>query len=297
MAPHRWGRIAINPQHAKGGSWEHAMLSEDFPAAWAIADAVLRARDPATRDDPASPYHERWVWDGSSLAGRRVVVRCYHGLGDTLQFARYLPHLRAIADHVTLEVQPELLPLLAASPGVDVAIPFDPAAPIPATATVDVEIMELQHALRLAPTGGPYLTVQPASTVAPTGVCWQAGGWDPARTIPLSLLRRVLPADAVSLCPGAPGLPDPLGGAMDMRRTAALVASLRRVITVDTMIAHLAGALGRPVHLLLRADADWRWGRGQRSAWYRSARIHRQQRPGDWEPALDSLATALTAEG
>ena len=271
------------------------MLREDFPAAWAIADAVLQARNPATRDNPARPYHERWVWDGSALAGRRVLVRCYHGLGDTLQFVRFLPSLRAIASHVTLEVQPELYSLLAASPGVDLAIPFDPAAPTPASP--DIEIMELQHALRSAPAAGPYLSIPSRGPATRTGVCWQAGGWDPARSIPLDLLRPILPPESVSLQRGASGLPDPLDGAMDMRATAAFVASLGRVITVDTMIAHLAGALGRPVHLLLKADADWRWGNGQRTRWYGNTRIHRQHRPGDWRAAIDSLAAALRAEG
>ena len=57
------------------------MLREDFAAAWAIADTVLATRDPRIRDDPARPYHERWVWDGRSLSGQHVVVRCYHGPG------------------------------------------------------------------------------------------------------------------------------------------------------------------------------------------------------------------------
>ena len=72
-----------------------AMRSGDFDAAHAISDAVLAARDPAGRDDPNLPYHMRWVWDGRAFDGRHVLVRCYHGLGDTLQFARFLPAARA----------------------------------------------------------------------------------------------------------------------------------------------------------------------------------------------------------
>jgi ADP-heptose:LPS heptosyltransferase len=101
----------------------------------------------------------------------------------------------------------------------------------------------------------------------------------------------------VSLQRGASGLPDPLGGSMDVVATARLVAGLRRVVTVDTMVAHLAGALGRPVHLLLKAEADWRWGREPRTPWYGSVTMHRQTRAGDWSAALDSLSAALRAEG
>ncbi len=272
------------------------MLREDFAQAWSIADSVLAGRDKRTRDDPSRPYHERWVWDGRDLTGRAILVRCYHGLGDTLQFARFLPALRARAAHVTLEAQPELLTVLAEIPGIDQLIPFDPAAP---TVTADdIEIMELQHALRAVPGGEPYLQATPnPMRDAKTGLCWQAGNWDPDRSIPLAQLRPVLPPGTISLQRGASGLPDPLGGSMDVRAIAALIASLDRVITVDTMIAHLAGALGRPVHLLLKAGADWRWGRGRRTAWYRNTTIHRQHRPGDWTAATDSLAAALRPGG
>ncbi|MDQ2801663.1 MAG: hypothetical protein M3Y41_02860, partial [Pseudomonadota bacterium] len=75
---------------------------------------------------------------------------------------------------------------------------------------------------------------------------------------------------------------------------AALVAAVDLVITVDTMIAHLAGALGRPVWLLLKAEADWRWlERGRRSPWYPNMRLYRQERPGDWRAPLDELAHDL----
>ncbi len=270
------------------------MLREDFAAAWSIADTVLTERHAPSRDDPTRPYHERWVWDGTDLAGRRVTVRCYHGLGDTLQFARFLPALRARASHVTLEAQPELLPLLADWPGVDSLLGFDPASPVPAEHSI--EIMELQHALRAEPGGSPYLNVPPTPVLnARTGACWKAGGWDPSRSIPLGLLQPVLPPATISLQRGAAGLPDPLDGDMDIRTMAGLIASLERVVTVDTMIAHLAGALGRPVHLLLKADADWRWGTGPRTAWYASVRIHRQRCPGNWTSALQSLSAALKA--
>ena len=83
--------------------WMAAMRRGDFDAAWAISDSVIAARNPAARDDPAIPYHRRWVWNGAPIHGQNVLVRCYHGLGDTLQFVRFLPALRACAAAVTME--------------------------------------------------------------------------------------------------------------------------------------------------------------------------------------------------
>ncbi len=140
--------------------WEAAMRRGDIATALRIGDAALAARDPLTRDDPALPYHLRWVWDGRPVAGRRVLVRCYHGLGDTLQFSRLLAPLRRIAARVTVEFPAPLLPLLGGL--ADAAVAFDPANPLPPD-EVDVEIMELGHALRLdvAAVPPPSLTVEP----------------------------------------------------------------------------------------------------------------------------------------
>lgn len=279
-----------------------------FGDAWAVSDRVLAARDPATRDDPAEPYHCRWVWDGGPFDGRRVLVRCYHGLGDTLQFCRFLPALRRRAVHVTLEAQAELLPLLHQVQGVDRLVPFRPDAPSPPEDR-DVEIMELPHALRTQPDGAPYLAVTPLPRPAPgilVGLCWQAGGWDPGRSLPLSMLAPLVDTGVrlVRLQRGAaePGLLDPLAGSMDVLATARLIAALDLVVTVDTMVAHLAGALGVPTWLLLQAEADWRWMAGRvDSPWYGSMRLYRQVRQGCWaEPVMrlrDDLVTFAGNQG
>jgi len=266
--------------------WVAAMRQGDFATAWRISDAVLAARDPATRDDPRKPYHQRWVWDGRPLDGQDVTVRCYHGLGDTIQFARFLPALAARAASVTLEVQPELLRLMAAQPGPPRLVAFDPAHPLPGS-QAEVEIMELSHALRIAPDAAPYLR---ADAMGPRGlgVCWQAGTWDAARSIDPGLLLPLLPG-AVSLQREA------IGEGADVLDTARRIAGFDLVVSVDTMAAHLAGALGRPTCLLLKAEADWRWGTGRGVRWYGSVRAVRQAQDGDWQPALAEMSGMVEA--
>ena len=294
---------ARNEAHTE---WMAAMRRCDHRAAWAVSDRVLAARDPATRDDPAQPYHLRWVWDGRDPVGLHVLVRCYHGLGDTLQFARYLPALRARAASLTLELQPALMRLFARLAGPDRIVPFATDAPEPPT-ECDIEIMELAHVLRLPPEA-----VAPARLRVGTapqgaggiGLCWQAGGWDPARSIPPSLLAPALRGTrAVSLCPGPAGgegidFVNPAGCPSDIADTARLVAGLELVITVDTMLAHLAGCLGRPTWLLLRHDADWRWGQQDHAClWYPSIRLFRQPAPGDWQAVARAVARDIRQVG
>lgn len=287
------------PGHGPAWAWDAAMRTGDFQAAWSVSDAVLAARDPAyrpaCRDDPRRPYHERWVWDGRPFDGRRVLVRCYHGLGDTLQFCRFLPALRARAAHVVLEVQPELLALLRALPGVDRLHPFDPAHPLPPD-ECDIEVMELCHALRLVPETRAYLHADRMPGVpGGTGLCWAAGGWDPARGLDPALLRPVAGPRPISLQRGPASrdagvlaATDPLDGSMDILATAGLLMALDDVVTVDTMAAHLAGALGRPTTVLLKHTPDWRWGK--QGLWYASVRTVRQPAPGDWPGAIAELA-------
>ncbi len=275
------------------------MKRGDYQAAWQLSDAVRSASDPATRDDPTLPYHLRWVWDGRALDHRHVLVRCYHGLGDTLQFARYLPALRRRAASVSVEAQAELLPLLTSLPGIDRLIGFDPAHPVP-PAERDIEIMELAAALRIEPAllPPPYLQSSPVASGfdGAIGLCWQAGGWNPDRSIPAALFAPLTCHPCVTLCPGPTELAvlNPAGCPTAIADTARLLVSLRLVITVDTMIAHLAGALNVPTWLLLKHDSDWRWMKDRSdSPWYPSMRLYRQPAPGDWATVLSRVAADL----
>jgi hypothetical protein len=279
-------------------AWLAAMRRGDHAAAWDISDAVLAARDPSARDDPRLPYHLRWVWDGRSFLNRHVLIRCYHGLGDTLQFARFLPRLRPLVASLTVEAQLELLPLLATIPGPDRLIPFDPVNPAPA-AECDLEIMEIAHALRLPPDIGPVPLLRASPSRLPRGtigLCWRAGEWDPERSIDPDLLAELTSRPCVSLQPCRTHLPvlNAEGCTMNVVATAAYISGVELVITVDTMIAHLAGAMNKQVWVLLKHDADWRWMSDRRtSAWYPSMRLYRQRTPGDWAPVVASIAADL----
>jgi hypothetical protein len=287
--------------------WIAAMRAGDFAAAHAISDAVLTARHRGRRDNPDLPYHLRWVWDGRTFDNRHVLVRCYHGLGDTLQFARFLPFLSARAASVYVEAPPPLLPLLALVSGPVLFLPFRPATPTEPR-QCDIEIMELLHALRVGRSAippPPDLRV-PALRIGTRaiGLCWAAGDWDPARSVPLarlllacagcrlrfvSLQRGTAASSAISSRFINPG-----DNNTSLIRSAGLIRGLELVITVDTMIAHLAGTLGVPVWVLLRRNADWRWMAGRDdSPWYPGMRLYRQETEGDWEAPLARVRADL----
>lgn len=138
--------------------WIDCMRRGDFAAAWEISDAVLRSR-PA-EPDWSIPRHLQSIWNGAPLEGKRVLVRCYHGLGDTIQFARFVPLLNNIASEVIVWAQPPLIPLLETMRGMGRRLPLHDGRP-DVEYDVDVEIMELPHVFRTTlitiPAETPYL--------------------------------------------------------------------------------------------------------------------------------------------
>ncbi|HEX2202223.1 MAG TPA: glycosyltransferase family 9 protein [Longimicrobium sp.] len=291
------------------GAWMRHMRRGDFAAAWAVSDRVLATRGGA----PCwhLPRHEQWVWDGTPLEGRRVLVRCYHGLGDTLQFVRYAPLLKAVAAEVAVWAQPALLPLLRTARGIDRLLPLHDGVP-EVEHDVDVEVMELPHVFRSTvetlPAAVPYLHADPAPLPRDgrlaVGLVWRAGDWDDRRSVPAALLAPLaeLPGVALHLLqrgPALAGRPAGLGavsGSDDVGEAARVMRALDLVVTVDSMPAHLAGALGVPVWTLLHADPDWRWMEGRDdSPWYPTMRLFRQPRPGDWGSAIARVAAELEA--
>jgi hypothetical protein len=295
-----------------GGDWVAAMRAGDFAAAWAIADrdlARLRKEGPPKHE---GPRHLQRIWRGEQLAGKSVLVRCYHGLGDTIQFARFLPALKEIARKVTVWCQPPLVGLIAGVPGVDRVIALHDGTP-EVMFDADIEIMELPHALRagrdLIELRSPYLTSADPRSAPPregpyaVGLVWRVGDWDKRREVPASALQCLaLPGIRLfSLQRDAPPYDIASIGAIDISTPdveilASRLQKLDLVISVDTMVAHLAAARGRETWIMLHADCDWRWpATGSRTYWYPHARLFRQRTLGDWSSVIAELRATLQA--
>ncbi len=292
-----------------GAAWMRHMRQGEWDLAWRVSDEVLRRRNGV--QDWRQPRHLQAIWNGAPLEGRRVLLRCYHGLGDTIQFIRFAPSLRARTAELTIWAQPALIPLLRTMPGIGRLLPLHDGTPEVAY-DVDAEIMELAHILRLTPAmlPGPIPYLLPAH-VAPrpdrrqlaVGLVWRAGDWEAdRRSIPFSALPPLFDIPGVSIhilqrgealreCPPDLGI---MAGHDDIHQAAAVMCTLDLVISVDSMPAHLAGALGRPVWTLLAHQADWRWMEGREDTpWYPTMRLFRQPQPGDWSAVIARVAAEL----
>lgn len=265
------------------------------------------------------------LWRGEPLAGRRILLHAEQGLGDSLQFLRYLPQVAAAGGKILLDL-PSSLRLLAATSFPNVTL-LAPGLPLPAF-ECHCPLMSLPLACgstaATIPAAIPYLAVPIARRIAAAAHDWPAEGlrvglvWagspthhrDRQRSIPLPKLAEALGGLAgihfysLQVGPASgeqkefPGLaPLPLDPE-DFATTAALVEQLDLVITVDTALAHLAGALGKPVWLLLAHVPDWRWQRERAdSPWYPTLRLFRQRVAGEWAPVLSDLRSALALHG
>ncbi len=288
------------------------MRRGDFSAAWQISDAVLRER--GRHPCGHLPRHQQWVWNGESPEGKRVLVRCYHGLGDTIQFIRYVSPLREQAREITVWTQPALVEILRGANGVDHVLPLHDGD-ADASYDVDLEIMELSHLFRSTldtlPAEVPYLRA-PTGTLPRSfagtdtchvGIAWQAGDWDASRSLPIHLVAALasVPGVVLHALQHGPALAEwrtefgPVSGSDDVPGTARAMNALDLIISVDSFPAHLAGALGRPVWTLLQAIPDWRWLEAREdSPWYPTMRLFRQERPGEWGPVIARVKAALS---
>jgi tetratricopeptide (TPR) repeat protein len=258
-------------------------------------------------------------WQGEPLAGRTLLLHAEQGLGDTIQFARYVPLARQRGGRVLLEAQPSLVPLLDGLADAIIARgaprpPFDLHCPLLS--------LPLAFGTDLATVPGevPYLAADPARLAAwrarlgarrrpRIGLAFSGSPEHPedaARSIPAVLLAPLLAIGAVEFHlvqteirpPDAPQLPAGVRihaeRLRDFADTAALVSLLDLVISVDTSVAHLAGALALPVWVLLPRGADFRWlRRRDDSPWYPTARLFRQDGSARWEPVLARVAARL----
>jgi hypothetical protein len=293
---------------SSGGTWMQNMRSGQFEQAWKFSEQVLLSG--ANRNYKHLPRHLQSIWDGTPLEAKRVLVRCYHGLGDTIQFIRYAPLLKGVAQEVIVWAQTPLIELLATVEGIDQLVPLHDGA-FEGDYEADVEIMELPFIFRTSldtiPAQVPYISVPPLllsknKQQINVGLVWQAGNWDISRNIPFLLLQPLLGIKDVNIYilqanATAAGWQEGLGihpGEFSLHDYARVIRGLDLLITVDSMPAHLAGALGVPVWTLLHAASDWRWMEHRSdSPWYPSMKIFRQVQEGDWEPVINQVTAAL----
>lgn len=262
-------------------------------------------------------------WNGDALHGRTILLHAEQGLGDTLQFVRYAPMVAARGGRVVLEVQPALRQLLSTLGNIDEIISqgkiyseIDTHCPLMSLPAV------FGTTLATIPAPSPYLHAEPQrvqtwlrrikSTFPRVGLVWAGEPRhrrDRQRSIPLSMLALLSSAGAsfFSLQKGPAAeqlkrlppefrIEDLEALSSDMSDTAAAIMALDLVISVDTSVAHLAAALGKPVWLLLPFVPDWRWLlHRDDSPWYPTMRLFHQPSPGAWEPVIQKVACELRA--
>ncbi len=311
--------IRIQPEFA-AAHWNQGvahLLGGDMAAGW-------RAYEWRKRHYPGSfttlPGPQ---WDGGALAGRTILVMAEQGLGDTIQFARYLPLLARRGARVLLQCAAPLVPLMRTLPGVE-AFPRGARPPHdcpPYHVWADQMSLPLLFGTTLGTVPSPAGYLAPDAARAAwwdrqlparlrVGLAWAGNPLhsnDRRRSMPAACLAPVAAielANMVSLQTGPTardgadlaGVADRSAQLTDWAETAAAISVLDLVITVDTAVAHLAGALGIPVWLMLPHAPDWRWMLGREDTpWYSGMRLFRQDSPGDWDGVVRRVTAALAA--
>ena len=319
--------LALEPDSV-GAHWYRAMARlalGDYTGGW--ADYEWRRRLERVSSHPLEFPQPLWLGE-ESLAGRTILLHCEQGLGDTLQFVRYAPLAAQAGARVLLLVQPPLKRLLTGMEGVTAVYGATDALP---GFDCQCPLMSLPHAfgtrLETIPAAIPYLHADPVAArrwrerldggAPKVGLVWAGASreheprlqrTDRRRSLALSRLAPLAAVPGVrfvSLQKGPPALQAreaPQGMMLadftdeldDFADTAALVAALDLVISVDTSVAHLAGGMGKPVWILSRFDACWRWLIDREdSPWYPTARLYHQPVAGDWDSVIARVAQAL----
>lgn len=258
---------------------------------------LLRARMQVTPPIATSVTDAFPEWRGEPLAGRSLLVMREQGFGDQIMMARFAPLLRAQGARVTLAAHPWLTRLF--EPLADAVVATSPEAPARVARhdywTHFFSLPELLGVTTDNLPAAPYLSApaEPSPTASPAGrvgLVWRTQ--DPNRSLPAPLAAQLLGRGMVSLQPEDTG-------AADFAQTAAIIDRLDLVVSIDTAVVHLAGAMGKPVWVMLpHRGLDWRWMRGRGdSPWYPTARLFRQRTGGDWDLVVSEVEGALAAGG
>ncbi|MDD2539853.1 MAG: tetratricopeptide repeat-containing glycosyltransferase family protein [Desulfuromonadaceae bacterium] len=263
------------------------------------------------------------LWNGSPLHGRTILLHAEQGFGDAIQFVRYSPMVAQRGGAVIVECHPELVQLLLSVEGVQDVVPFGaPLPPFDCQAPLLSLPRIFETKLQTIPSHCPYISVSNiyrekwAALVSPclssirVGLVWAGKKYpDPLRSCrlvdlaPLATARNItfyslqlgVGSEETKSPPPGMELVDQTSQIHDFGDTAALIERLDLIISIDTAVSHLAGALGKPVLLLLPLAPDWRWLLERSdSPWYPSMKIFRQKQSGDWGEVIARLLPTLT---
>jgi Flp pilus assembly protein TadD len=313
---HADGHLALAQVLLAAGDFEPGWMEYE----WRNLTEAGKATMPATTSAP---------WNGMRIPNGRLLLVGDQGYGDTIQFARYIPMAAERCGEIVLGCSAEMQPLLRNIPGVKQYYHRWNDVPGHAAFCRLSSLPYLFHTtLDTIPAKVPYLKADPARVAywrerlnaqLPAGVKRVGLAWtgrtthpnDRRRSMPLARLaplagagpavfvslQKPIPAGdqtGLSLFPGMTDIADEL---TDFGETAAVMENLDLIITVDTAMGHLAGALARPVWILIPKAADWRWLLGRTdSPWYPTARLFRQDKPGAWDEAILRLRAALAED-
>jgi tetratricopeptide (TPR) repeat protein len=310
--------IAVRPDYAEA-HYSEAMcrlLIGDFRRGWEKHEWRWQSRQLQN----VQRNFSRPAWLGSSeIAGKTILLHAEQGLGDTIQFCRYAPLVAARAGRVILEVQSPLRALLSALPGVAQIVSAGDKLP---DADCHCPLLSLPLALGPMPSATPYLRASHAAVMSwndrlgsagrpRIGLAWAGSPThknDHNRSIALGSflpaladveatfvsLQRDMRAGDVAVLQGRPDILHFGDELKDFADTAALISNLDLIISVDTSVAHLAGALGKPVWVLLPVIPDWRWLLDREdSPWYPTARLFRQDDTRGWDNVIARVHAAL----
>lgn len=319
--------LGLRPDHADG----HLALGQNLLAMGEFAPGWIEYewRNQTEAGKGTLPKMTSAAWNGMRIPNGRLLMVGDQGYGDTIQFARFIPLIADRCQELIVGCSAEMAPLLAAIPGVKQYCHRWTDVPGHAAHCRLSSVPGLVHTtLDSIPAKVPYLFADPArvaawrqrlETMLPQGVRRIGLAWtgrpthpnDRRRSMPLARLaplagagqasfvslQKPVPATDQPALARFPGLVDFSAELADFGETAAVIANLDLVISVDTAVVHLAGAMGRPVWIMLPKASDWRWLLERSdSPWYPTARLFRQPTPGAWDPVIAAVSAALAAE-
>lgn len=317
--------LSVDPEHVSA-RWNRSLClleSGDFERGWAEFEWRLRKPESRVRSFPQP------MWQGEPLRGKTILLHAEQGWGDTFQFLRFAPLLQRLGAKVILLCPRPLVPLCSRTPGVGIVHPDDSPPP---PFDVHLPLMSLPHRLSLrleTIPSEPYLVADPTLSSIwkdrlekyggfKLGIAWQGNPKnksDRMRSTALAQFQTLANVPGVqlfSLQQGA-GVEQLASIRNDFqivdlgrecseevgsfRQTAAILPHLDLIVTVDTAIAHLAGAMGVPTWIILSAQADWRWLRERSDTpWYPKTRLFRQRTLNDWSDVFQRMADELAKQ-